>query len=97
MAQIKNSFKHESLQDRSSIQDILKAVTKGIAKGELTFDDDEGEIVMQPNGLMTLKVNARQEDGHNRLDIRIRWQSDEKELKQKPLRVSQVKRNKSPG
>lgn len=92
MAQIKNSFKHESLQDRDSLQDILKAITKGFAKGELVFNDDEGEIVMQPHGLMTMKVNARQEDGHNRLDIRIRWQSDEQELKQKPLRVSQLKR-----
>ncbi len=92
MAQIKNSFKHESLQDRKSIQDILKAVTKGIAKGELVFNDDEGEIVMQPEGLLTLKVSARQEDGQNRLDIRIRWQSEERELERKPLQVNKAKR-----
>ncbi|MEE2730360.1 MAG: amphi-Trp domain-containing protein [Pseudomonadota bacterium] len=91
MAQIKNSFKHESLQDQKSIQDILKAVTKGIAKGELVFSDDEGEIVLQPEGLLALKVSARQEDGQNRLDIRIRWQSEEREIQRKPLAVNKRK------
>ncbi|RLT95060.1 amphi-Trp domain-containing protein [Ketobacter sp.] len=91
MAQIKNSFKHESLQDQKSIQDILKAVTKGIAKGELVFSDDEGEIVLQPEGLLALKVSARQEDGQNRLDIRIRWQSEEQEIQRKPLAVNKRK------
>ena len=92
MAQIKNSFKHESLQDSKSIQDILKAVTKGIAKGELVFNDDEGEITLQPEGLMALKVSARQEDGHNRLDIRIRWHSEEKAIESKPLQVNKRSR-----
>ena len=91
MAQIKNSFKHESLQDQKSIQDILKAVTKGIAKGELVFSDDEGEIVLQPEGLLALKVSARQEDGQNRVDIRIRWQSEEQEIQRKPLAVNKRK------
>ena len=29
----KNSFRHESLQDQKTIQDMLKAVARGIAKG----------------------------------------------------------------
>lgn len=88
MAEIKNGFKHESLQDKKSIQAILKAVTKGIAKGELVFSDDEGEITMQPQGLMNLKVTVRKEDNQNRLDIRIRWQEEDKEISTKPLRVN---------
>ncbi len=91
MTQIKN-FKHESLQDRKSIQDILKAITKGIGKGELVFSDDEGEIRLQPQDLLTLKVTARQEDNQNRLDIRIRWQAEEDELTSKPLRVNSSQR-----
>jgi amphi-Trp domain-containing protein len=92
MSQTKISFRHESLQDSSSIQDILKAITKGIAKGTLTFNDDEGEVVLQPEGLLNLRVTARQEDASNRLDIRISWQSEDSEVKQKPLMVNQVKR-----
>lgn len=91
MAQAKNTFKHESLQDRKSIQEILTAVTKGIAKGELVFSDDDGEILLEPKGLLNLKVSARQEDNQNRLDIRIRWQSEQQEVKKKPLSVGQTK------
>ena len=91
MTQIKSSFKHESLQDKESIQDILKAVTKGIAKGELVFGDDEGEIQLHPKGLLTLKVSARQEDSQNRVDIRIAWQSQDRQLKKKPLMVNPSK------
>ena len=93
MSQSKNSFKHESLQDKKSIQNILKAITKGIASGQVVFNDDEGEISMHPHGLLTLKVSARKEDNQNQLDIRIRWQSEDQEIKQKPLQVSAEKKS----
>ncbi len=87
MRQSKNSFRHESLQDAKTIQDILKAVTKGIAKGRLSFCDEDGEIVMQPNGLLNLKVTASQEDMRNRITLRITWQEEEQVTSKKPLTV----------
>ena len=84
----KESFKHESLHDAKSIQEILKAVTKGIAKGKLTFSDEDGEILMEPEGLLNLKVTASQEETQNRVNIRITWQSEEKPKRRKPLSVS---------
>ena len=83
----KDSFKHESLHDAKSIQDILKAVTKGIARGRLTFSDEDGEILMEPEGLLNLKVTASQEETQNRVNIRITWQSEEKPKRRKPLSV----------
>ena len=83
----KESFKHESLHDTKSIQDILKAVTKGIAKGKLTFSDEDGEIQMDPEGLLNLKVTASQDETQNRVNIRITWQSEEKPKRRKPLSV----------
>ena len=91
MNQEKTSFKHESLQDKDSVQDLLKAITKAIAKGELTFADEEGEIQHKPKGLLTLKVSARQDDSQNRVDIRIAWQSQDRQLKNKPLMVNSPK------
>ncbi|MDJ0741693.1 MAG: amphi-Trp domain-containing protein [Gammaproteobacteria bacterium] len=87
MRRSKESFKHESLQDAKSIQEILKAVTKGIAKGKLTFSDDDGEILMEPDGLLSLKVTATQDDTQNRVNIRISWQSVEKRKPKKALSV----------
>ena len=90
MRQSKNSFRHESLQDARTIQEILKSITSGIAKGKLSFSDEDGEIVMKPEGLLNLKVTASQDELRHRLDIRITWQAEEKVKRKKPLRLNEV-------
>ena len=89
MRQSKNSFRHESLQDTKTIQEMLKSITKGIAKGKLSFSDEDGEIVMEPDGLLNLKVTASQDETRNRLNIRITWQAEEKTKQKKPLTVNE--------
>jgi amphi-Trp domain-containing protein len=84
----KKNFRHQSLQDEKSIQDILKAITSGIAKGKITFSDEDEKIVMRPEGLLDLKITAAQEDNRNRFNIRISWQVDDsREKKKKSLSV----------
>ena len=80
-------FKHESLQDKKSIQAMLKSIAKAIAKGELKFSDQHGEIVLEPKGLLNLKVTARKQDGEQRLDLRVSWKMQEKPIKKAPLTV----------
>ncbi|HEY7772764.1 MAG TPA: amphi-Trp domain-containing protein [Marinagarivorans sp.] len=87
MSSNQRDFRHESIQDGKSIQDILKAITKGLASGKLCLSDDDGEVKLEPKGLLNLKVTARQAECQNRLDIRITWQDKEKELKKKSLTV----------
>ena len=79
----KKSFRHQSLQDEKSIQDILKSITSGIARGKITFSDEDEKIVMRPEGLLDLKVTATQEENRNRFNIRISWQVEEKTVKKK--------------
>ena len=84
----KRSFRHQSLQDRKTIQEILNAITSGIAKGKLTFSDEDEKIVLRPEGLLDLKVTVSQEDNRNRFNIRVSWQSgDETVSKKKRLSV----------
>jgi len=83
----KNSFRHESLQDGETIAGLLKSITKGLGKGRLSFSDEEGEIVLEPEGLLNLKVTASQDEGRHRLNIRITWQAEDKVQQKKPLRV----------
>lgn len=90
MRQSKNSFRHESLQDAKTIQEILKSITKGIAKGKLSFSDEDGEIVMEPEGLLNLKITASEDELSHRLAIRISWQAEEKVKRKKPLRLNEV-------
>jgi amphi-Trp domain-containing protein len=82
-----NQFKHESLQDKNSIQNMLKSIAKAIAKGELKFSDQDGEIIMEPKGLLNLKISARKQDGEQRLDLRVTWKTQEKIAKKMPLSI----------
>ena len=88
MAKRKQRFHYQSLQDSRSIQAILKAVTAGIAKGKLTFSDEDEKIVMKPEGMLELKISATQEGDRNRFNIRVSWQTDSgKTSKKKALSV----------
>ncbi len=88
MKQGKKSFRHESLQDAKSIQAILKAVSQGIGKGRLNLSDEDDEMVLQPDGLLHLKLTANQEENRHRINLRITWQSEGELPKKKNLRVS---------
>jgi len=88
MKRKKNSFRHESLQNRDSIQAILKALTEGIAKGKVSFSDDDDSISMAPDGLLNLKLSVSQEDNRNRINLRITWEDRQKKaLKKSRLSV----------
>jgi amphi-Trp domain-containing protein len=83
----KDTFRHESLQDPKTIAELLKSITKGVGKGRLTFSDEDGEIVLEPEGLLNLKVTAEREDMRHRLTVRITWNPQEKPQTKKPLSV----------
>ncbi len=83
MRERKSTFRHDSLQDSRSIQDILKSISNGLAKGKLTFTDEDDSMVMTPDGLLDLKVTATQESNKNRINIRISWQKDDDDKKKK--------------
>jgi|TARA_B100000700_G_scaffold79405_1_gene89354 amphi-Trp domain-containing protein len=85
--QDKSLFRHESLQSIDGVQGILKAIIKGLGKGLLSFRDEDGEIRLAPRGLMTLKVTARREDDHHRLDIRLSWHAKPGAKRNKTLKV----------
>ncbi len=87
MRQSKNTFRHESLQDSKTIQELLQSITRGIGKGKLTFSDEDGELMMQPEGLLNLKLTASQDEARHRIDIRITWQAEERTARKKPLSV----------
>lgn len=88
MKRVDKSFRHESLQDLKSVREILKALTNGVAKGKVTLSDDRGEVVLEPEGLLHVKLTARQDDEDSRLTLRLRWRSDKEGPKKKALKVS---------
>jgi len=89
MAQEKKSFRHESLQDVETIEGILKSIVNGVSKKKMTFSDEEGEILLEPEGLLHLKLKASQDENRHRFSLQISWQVEaENEDTRKKLSVS---------
>jgi amphi-Trp domain-containing protein len=88
MAQNKQEFRHDSLQDLETIQDIIKSINKGLARGKLVFSDEDDEIIMEPEGLLNLKITASKDEQRSRINLRVSWVSDPESRKnKKPLKV----------
>ena len=83
-----NEFRHESLQDRETIVDLLSSLQQGLSKGTLSFSDDDSQITLKPSGLLNLTLRASGSNELNVLDIRISWQESKPDKHNKKLRVS---------
>ena len=85
MRQNKKTFSHLSLQDAKSIQPILKSIEKGITNGKITFSDEEGEIILKPEGLLRFKVSASESETKHQLNIKISWNIDDPKFDDKSI------------
>lgn len=81
----KTSFKHESLLDPKTVQELLKNIGKSLSKNDLKFVDADGSTLhLEPSQLLYTKVTAAVEDNRQTIDIKIRWDKLPKELHSKP-------------
>ena len=92
MADTDREFEHESLQDRTTIARYLKAIEEGFAKGSLSLRNRNGEIVLEPKGLIDLTVKASKKRGRIQLSLEASWK-----VKDRPEDVSGRTRPASPG
>ncbi len=80
-------FRHESLQDNQSVEQLLGALVQGIAKGRIELEDEDGTMVIEPKGLANLKISASQDEEKNRLYIRLTWYEDREPLKERKITI----------
>lgn len=77
----KTEFRHEALLDPEDIQDVLKALSKGLGKGRLEFSDEkEGTLTLEPSGLLRLKVSAYEDEDSQQFEVKVRWEKRPKRL-----------------
>jgi amphi-Trp domain-containing protein len=48
-------------------------LTEGFSAGTLKFSDRDGEIVLEPNGLVTIEVRASRSRNQVRLKLNFSW------------------------
>jgi amphi-Trp domain-containing protein len=72
-------FRHESMQDRISIEQYLQALNNGFSIGQLKFSNEEGEIVLKPRGLVSFEVRASKKQDRARLTLKFSWKDGDVE------------------
>ena len=75
MADTDREFEHESLQDRATIARYLKAIEEGFASGSLSLSNRNGDIVLEPEGLIGLTVKASRKRGRVQISLQASWKS----------------------
>lgn len=73
MAKEQKSFRHESLQDRRSIISYLQAILDGFENGKLTFQQEQDEVTLEPEGLMNFELRANRKRNTSDLALRFTW------------------------
>lgn len=76
MAKKSEYFEHESLQDRESLVNYLKALTKAIEKGEIILSDDEITQIIQTESMATMMIKARKTKKQQQLKLQFCWAND---------------------
>jgi len=90
MSSIDDRFKHESLQDGDSIVRYINALSEGFQSGALLFCSDNKRLVLKPQGLVGLNVEAKKKGNEIKLALKFRWteESNGEDLTMKPLVIS---------
>jgi amphi-Trp domain-containing protein len=87
MKNVTNDFRHQSLQDKDTIVDLLASLQQGLKKGTLKFSDEDNAIALKPSGLLNLTIEASSNSELNVLDVRITWQGNQPKKMKKELRI----------
>ena len=83
----KLEFSHASLEDRRSIAAYVRALIEGFESGEITFTDPQGEIRLQPEGLMRFRLRAFERPEQVRVRLDISWKPGHAQPDQGPLTI----------
>jgi amphi-Trp domain-containing protein len=86
MAQ-KNNFEYESVQDVTSIQRFLKSLTEGFEKGQIKFNSQEEELVLNPEGLLDFKIRAKLKDDKSKIELKISWKKSPSQTENQKLSI----------
>ncbi|WP_111493718.1 MULTISPECIES: amphi-Trp domain-containing protein [Marinobacter] len=76
----KTKFSHDSLLDRQSAKDLLVALGNAVKKGQLEFEESEGDLVLSPNKLLQVSVRASDEGDKQEVEVKLKWRTRAKEV-----------------
>ena len=69
----KKEFAYEALQEAGSIVKYLQAVADGFESGVLTLSDKNGQVTLEPRGLIDFEVRITRKRDQTRLTLSLSW------------------------
>lgn len=95
MSSTTNRFRHESMQDCQSIINYLIALKDGFESGALLFSTDGRNLVLKPEGLIKLHVEAKRKGEEIKLSLKMRWNEKmgSEDPDGQPLLIEPIKAN----
>lgn len=95
MSDSASRFKHRSIQDPKSIVRYLSALKDGFEKGALIFSTNGKRLVVKPQGLVDLEVEAKRKGEGIKLALKFRWNEDEPAIDDgdQPLLIETIGKN----
>ncbi len=89
MASSDDEFKYESVQDTELITEYLEALKEGFGNGKLLFGTRQKKLILEPNGLLKLSINAKRKDRKVKINLKISWNEGKsgKDSSAEPLEI----------
>lgn len=67
-------FFHESVQNASSVQDLLQALQEAMAQERIVLSAEGQEMTLYPTSLLHLSIKGSKKGASNKLQIKIVWE-----------------------
>lgn len=83
----KTKFRHDSLLDRQATKALLIAVANAVKKGQLEFEDSEGDLILAPGKLLQVSVSASDEGDKQEVEVKLKWRTKAKEISDAPPKI----------
>jgi amphi-Trp domain-containing protein len=66
-------FVHESIQDKSSIQQFLLKLVDGIENGRVILSAEKDQALLTPSELIWFSIKTKKKTGKSKLTIKLKW------------------------
>ncbi|MBB5322611.1 amphi-Trp domain-containing protein [Marinobacter oulmenensis] len=83
----KTKFSHDSLLDRQATRDLLVTLANAVKKGQLEFQESEGDLVLSPKNLLQVSVRASDGGDKQEVEVKIKWRTKPKEMSDTPPKL----------
>ncbi len=72
------TFKHDSLQDRESVQQYLNILQQAFASGHLRLRMGDKLLELEPGEMIEFTLEAKTKGDRRKLSLKFTWKDEEK-------------------